>query len=178
MKKAEIRKIGLAKRTQLAEKEFLERSKRVIETLTPLLTFDKNIASFKAIPHRNEISLDSLEGTFAFPRIISAAEGSMEMVFSKTFANSAWGIPEPVGGRVVKPTDLDIILLPLVAFDLKGNRVGYGKGFYDRYLLNCRPDCLKIGISLFDPVELIVEAETHDIPLDIAICPAKMYDFR
>lgn len=178
MKKAEIRKIRLAQRTQLAKKEFLERSERVIETLTSLLSLNKTIASFKAIPHRNEISLDSLEGNFAFPRVLSAVEGSMEMVYSNTFANSAWGIPEPVGGTVLKPTDLDIILLPLVAFDLQGNRVGYGKGFYDRYLLNCRPDCLKVGISLFDPVELIEDAENHDIPLDIAICPAKMYDFR
>ena len=83
MKKAEIRKIVLAQRTQLAEKEFLERSQRVIETLTSLLTPGKTIASFKAIPHRNEISLDSLEGNFAFPRVISAATGTMEMVLVK-----------------------------------------------------------------------------------------------
>ncbi len=178
MKKAEIRKIVLAQRTQLAEKEFLERSQRVIETLAPLLTPGKTIASFKAIPHRNEISLDSLEGKFAFPRVISAAEGSMEMAVSTMFANSAWGIPEPLGGTVVKPTDFDIVLIPLLAFDKYGHRVGYGKGFYDRYLLHCRPDCLKIGISLFDPVDLIEEVESHDIPLDIAICPSKLYDFR
>lgn len=178
MKKAEIRKIVLAQRTELTEKEFRERSQRVIETLTPFLTPGKTIASFKAIPHRNEISLDSLEGDFAFPRVISDAEGSMEMVLAAEFANSDWGIPEPVGGTVVKPTDFDIVLLPLLTFDLNGNRVGYGKGFYDRYLVNCRPDCLKIGISLFEPVDLIEEVESHDIPLDIAICPAKLYDFR
>lgn len=178
MKKAEIRKIVLAQRTQLGEKEFLDRSQRVIETLTPLLTLGKTIASFKAIPHRNEISLDSLEGNVAFPRVISAAAGTMEMAFSRTFANSAWGIPEPVGGTVVKPTDFDIVLIPLLAFDKYGHRVGYGKGFYDRYLVNCRPDCLKIGISLFDPVDLIAEVESHDISLDIAICPSKLYDFR
>ena len=178
MKKAEIRKIGLAQRTQLAEKEFLERSQRVIETLASLLTPGKTIASFKAISHRNELSLDSLPGHFAFPRVISAADGTMEMAFSKTFANSVWGIPEPVGGTVLKATDFDIVLIPLLAFDKNGHRVGYGKGFYDRYLVKCRPDCLKIGISLFDQVDLIEEVESHDIPLDIAICPAKLYDFR
>ena len=178
MKKAEIRKIVLAQRTELTEKEFRERSQRVIETLTPFLTPGKTIASFKAIPHRNEISLDSLEGDFAFPRVISAAASTMEMAFSKTLAISEWGIPEPVGGSVVKPTDFDIILIPLLAFDKNGQRVGYGKGFYDRYLAECRPDCLKIGISLFDPVDFIEEVESHDIPLDIAICPAKLYDFR
>ena len=178
MKKVEIRKIVLVQRTQLAEKEFLGRSQHVIETLTPLLISGKTIASFKAIPHRNEISLDSLEGNFAYPRVISAAAGTMEMVQSTDFANSDWGIPEPVGGLVIEPVKFDIILLPLLAFDLKGNRVGYGKGFYDRYLALCRPDCLKIGISLFDPVDLIDEVESHDIPLYIAICPAKLYDFR
>ena len=178
MKKAEIRKIVLAQRTELTEKEFSERSQRVIEFLTPFLTPGKTIASFKAIPHRNEISLDSLNGNFAFPRVISSEADTMEMVLAAEFAISDWGIPEPVGGTVVKPTNLDIVLLPLLAFDLKGNRVGYGKGFYDRYLLNCRPDCLKIGISLFDPVDLIEDVESHDIPLDIAICPAKLYDFR
>jgi 5-formyltetrahydrofolate cyclo-ligase len=178
MKKAEIRKIVLAQRTQLAEKEFHERSQRVIEFLTPFLTPGKTIASFKAISHRNEISLDSLNGDFAFPRVISATDGTMEMAFSKIFANSDWGIPEPVGGSVVKPADFDIILIPLLAFDKKGQRVGYGKGFYDRYLALCRPGCLKIGISLFEPVDLIEEVESHDIPLDIAICPAKLYDFR
>ncbi|MFD3292137.1 5-formyltetrahydrofolate cyclo-ligase [Aquirufa sp. KTFRIE-69F] len=178
MKKAEIRKIVLAQRTELPEKEFRERSQRVIEFLTPFLTPGKTIASFKAIPHRNEISLDSLEGDFAFPRVISAAEGTMEMVLASEFTSSEWGIPEPVGGTVVKPTDFDIVLIPLLAFDKNGQRVGYGKGFYDRYLALCRPDCLKIGISLFDPVDLIEQVESHDIPLDIAICPTILYDFR
>lgn len=178
MKKAEIRKIVLAQRTQLAEKEFHERSQRVIETLTPLLNPGTTIASFKAIPHRNEISLDSIKGNFAFPRVLSTTEGSMEMVLAAEFANSDWGIPEPVGGVVLKPSDFDIVLIPLLAFDLAGNRVGYGKGFYDRYLLQCRPDCLKIGISIFDPVALIEDIESYDISLDIVICPAQLYDFR
>ena len=177
MKKAEIRKIVLAQRTQLGEKEFLERSQRVIEILAPFLKPDKTIASFKAISHRKEISLETLEGTFAYPRVVSE-KGTMEMAQSTEFANSEWGIPEPVGGSVLEPTDFDIVLIPLLAFDLAGNRVGYGKGFYDRYLVNCRPNCLKIGISLFDPVALIEDVESHDIRLDIAICPAQLYDFR
>ncbi len=177
MKKAEIRKICLEKRAQLSEADLLIRQDAVISLLKPLLRVSRTIASFKAIPHRNEISLDSLESDFAFPRVLYE-EGSMEMAFSNTFINSEWGIPEPVAGVVLNPTDLDIVLIPLLAFDLAGNRVGYGKGFYDRYLLQCRPDCLKIGISLFDPIALIEDVESYDIPLDIAICPAQLYDFR
>ncbi len=177
MKKAEIRKIVTAERSQLSEQACAEREAAILSILRPLLSEGSIIASFKAISHRNEISLDTLEGTFAYPRVISE-KGIMEMAQSTEFANSEWGIPEPVGGSILEPTELDIVLIPLLAFDVNGNRVGYGKGFYDRYLLNCRPDCLKIGISLFDPVERIEDVESHDIPLDMAICPAKLYDFR
>lgn len=177
MKKAEIRKIVFAQRAQLSAEDHSLRQTAILSLLKPQLFQSKTIASFKAISHRNEISLDTLEGTFAYPRVISE-KGIMEMAQSTEFANSEWGIPEPLDGSVLEPTELDIVLIPLLAFDLNGNRVGYGKGFYDRYLLNCRPDCLKIGISLFDPVERIEDIESHDIPLDMAICPAKLYDFR
>lgn len=177
MKKAEIRKICLEKRAQLSKADLLIHQDAVISILKPLLRASRTIASFKAIPHRTEISLDALEGDFAFPRVLSE-KGTMEMVLAAEFAITEWGIPEPVAGVVLNPTDLDIVLIPLLAFDLAGNRVGYGKGFYDRYLLQCRPDCLKIGISLFDPIALIEDVESYDIPLDIAICPAQLYDFR
>lgn len=178
MKKAEIRKIVAAQRAQLSEKERAVRSKTILYFLSPLLEGKKTIASFKAIPHLKEISLDPLSGTFAFPRVISASVGIMEMVQATEFAISEWGIPEPVEGMILEAASFDVILVPLVAFDKNGHRVGYGKGFYDRYLALCKPDCLKIGISLFEAVELIEDLENYDIPLDLAICPSKVYDFR
>jgi len=178
MKKAEIRNIVAAQRAQLCEDEIAVRSKTILSFLPPLLEDKKTIASFKAIPYRKELSLDQLEGLFAFPRVYSASDATMEMVIASEFTPSEWGIPEPMGGVAVEPTKFDIILIPLLAFDKKGHRVGYGKGFYDRYLALCRPDCLKIGISLFEPVELIEDIESHDIPLDLAVCPSQLYDFR
>ena len=178
MKKAEIRKIVTAERSQLSEQACAEREMAILSFLRPLLREGSVIASFKAIPHRKEIRLDSLEGSFAFPRVTSEIAGTMEMVYSYQFANSRWGIPEPIGGRVVEPTEFDVVLIPLLAFDVKGHRVGYGKGFYDRYLAACRADCLKIGISFFDSLAPIEDVEVHDIALDMAICPTQVYDFR
>jgi len=178
MKKAEIRKIVTAERSQLSEQACAEREAAIRSFLRPLLREGLIVASFKAIPHRNEINLDSLEGTFAFPRVTSEIKGTMEMVFSDQFANSLWGIPEPIEGRVVEPKEFDVVLIPLLAFDVNGHRVGYGKGFYDRYLAACRPDCLKIGISFFEVMAPIEDVEAHDIPLDMAICPTQVYDFR
>ena len=67
-----------------------------------------------------------------------------EMYFEK----NQYGIPEPIGGVTVDEKDIDIVFIPLLAFDELGNRVGYGKGYYDRFLSKCRKDVLKIGLSL------------------------------
>ncbi|HUH19853.1 5-formyltetrahydrofolate cyclo-ligase [Albibacterium sp.] len=89
-----------------------------------------------------------------------------------------WGIEEPRSGKVVLSEQLDIVLLPLLAFDRMGNRVGYGKGFYDRFLSTCRPDCLKVGLSLFEPVNSIEDTNALDVPLDYCITPNTIWEFK
>lgn len=93
------------------------------------------------------------------------------------FEENAYGIPEPTGGAVVDPHLLDAIFVPMLAFDKKGNRVGYGKGFYDRFLLQCRHDCLRIGLSYFDAVASIDDASNFDVPLNYCITPHTTYVF-
>ncbi|MCM4166713.1 5-formyltetrahydrofolate cyclo-ligase [Arenibacter antarcticus] len=88
-----------------------------------------------------------------------------------------WNIPEPVDGIEVPPKKLDVIFIPLLAFDLQGNRVGYGKGFYDTLLKTCRPDIIKIGLSLFLAEDLISDSEPHDVPLDYCVTPDRIYSF-
>lgn len=90
-----------------------------------------------------------------------------------------WGIDEPAIGRdAVMPSQLDAVIVPLLAFDEDGNRVGYGKGFYDRFLAACRPECLIIGLSFFEPVKKITDMEPTDIPLDFCITPDRIWDLR
>ncbi|MGK9126991.1 5-formyltetrahydrofolate cyclo-ligase [Olivibacter sp. SA151] len=89
-----------------------------------------------------------------------------------------WGIVEPGGStNQVAVGLIDAVLLPLLSFDMEGNRVGYGKGYYDRFLSECRPDIRKIGLSLFDPVDKIIDCEAHDIPLDSCVTPEKIWVF-
>lgn len=88
-----------------------------------------------------------------------------------------WNIPEPVDGIEVPPKKLDVIFIPLLAFDLLGNRVGYGKGYYDSLLLECRPDAIKVGLSLFLAEDLISDTETHDIAMDYCVTPERIYLF-
>ncbi|HEX8428132.1 5-formyltetrahydrofolate cyclo-ligase [Hymenobacter sp.] len=82
-----------------------------------------------------------------------------------------WGIPEPVEAPEVFPQQLDAVLIPLLAFDITGHRVGYGKGFYDRFLSECRPDALRIGMSWEQPVPAIEDASPHDVRLHACLTP-------
>ena len=88
-----------------------------------------------------------------------------------------FGIPEPEGGALVSPTDIDLVFVPLLAFDKTGHRVGYGKGMYDRFLSECRPDTISIGLSLFDPVDKITDTDIRDVQLDIVFSPERIYHF-
>jgi 5-formyltetrahydrofolate cyclo-ligase len=72
---------------------------------------------------------------------------------------------------------IDMVFVPLLVTDREGHRVGYGKGFYDKYLKQCRPDCLKVGFSYFDPLDAIEGKDEFDVPLDLCITPNKVYVF-
>jgi len=93
------------------------------------------------------------------------------------FMKNNYHIYEPQRGEVVSASSLDLIFVPLLAFDKKGYRVGYGKGYYDRYLAKCRTTCLKIGFSYFDPVDSINDTHEFDVPLDLCVTPTTVYAF-
>lgn len=91
--------------------------------------------------------------------------------------NNALGIPEPITGNPTIASVIDLVLIPLLCFDESGNRVGYGKGFYDKFLSECRPDCQKIGLSFFDPVKKIDDVNAFDIKLNFCFTPERIYSF-
>lgn len=89
-----------------------------------------------------------------------------------------WGIPEPEKGITVSAKEVDAVFVPLLAFDINGNRVGYGKGFYDRFLADCGTGTTKIGLSLFEAEPAIAGLDAFDIPLDYCVTPKRIWDFN
>ena len=88
-----------------------------------------------------------------------------------------YNIPEPISGLNV-PTDfIDVVFVPLLAYDKKGNRVGYGKGFYDKFLSDCKSDVIKIGLSFFEPEEEFEDIFENDVTLDLVITPSSTFTF-
>jgi 5-formyltetrahydrofolate cyclo-ligase len=93
------------------------------------------------------------------------------------FKVNKFGIEEPVDGIDMFPSEIDLVIVPLLGFDKKGNRVGYGMGYYDRFLKQCRKDCIKIGFSYFDPLEQVDDINKFDVKLDYGITPDAIYQF-
>jgi 5-formyltetrahydrofolate cyclo-ligase len=86
-------------------------------------------------------------------------------------ALNKFGVPEPVAAELVEENKLDLIFIPMLISDDKKFRVGYGKGFYDRFLSNCRKDAKFIGLNFFPPITAIEDKNEFDIPLHQVIYP-------
>ena len=93
------------------------------------------------------------------------------------FEKQNLNIHEPKGGVMVPASEIEMVFVPLLSFDRKGYRVGYGKGFYDKYLAECPEDCIKAGFCYFDPVDSIEDRDDFDVPLDLCITPQSIYVF-
>lgn len=187
MTKAEIRKEYLDKRKSLSDTAYIEKCQRVADYFFTYfdLSFVKTLHVFLPITANKEpdtwIIIDRIRREFPAIRLsvprINASTNSIESFYFEglhQLKKGQWGIQEPKQGVPTPSSDIDMILVPLLAFDLHGHRVGYGKGYYDRFLATCRPDCKKVGLSLFEPTASI-PAEQQDIPLTWCITPKKVY---
>jgi 5-formyltetrahydrofolate cyclo-ligase len=116
---------------------------------------------------------------FLYPRSRFADHGieAIEVDADTAFQKNPWNIHEPIDGVVIDAGVLDMVFVPLLIFDSRGYRVGYGKGFYDRYLQQCRPDCLKVGFCYFEPIDELEGTHEFDVPLSLCITPNSIYVF-
>ena len=90
---------------------------------------------------------------------------------------NSYNVPEPVDGLEVPDAKIDVVFVPLLAYDKQGNRVGYGKGFYDNFLSKCKPETIKIGLSFFPPEEKIEDVSENDVKLDFCVMPEGIFEF-
>ncbi|HNP22462.1 MAG TPA: 5-formyltetrahydrofolate cyclo-ligase [Panacibacter sp.] len=115
----------------------------------------------------------------AFPRANFDSRDMQAILIKEdsVYKTSDYGITEPSAGEVVDPAAIDLVFVPLLICDKEGNRVGYGKGFYDKFLMHCREDVIKIGFSYFEPVEKIDDSNAFDVPLNYCVTPQHLYEF-
>lgn len=190
MTKADLRREALARRHALSEAEVAQRSAALWQQLSAQFPVAEWLwlHVFLPIPRQHE------PDTWALIRQLWQERPALQLAVpvvqpdgqtlrhfhltpTTQLVENRWSIPEPVGAAEVLPQQLDAVMIPLLAFDEQGHRVGYGKGFYDRFLAVCRPDVLRIGVSLEPPVPRITDAWEGDVALHACITPTQMWQF-
>ncbi|MBX0333862.1 5-formyltetrahydrofolate cyclo-ligase [Pontibacter sp. HSC-14F20] len=184
MRKAELRKTMLQRRRTLSVDEVAVRSQRIADLFFQqfALKAGQTVHLFLPIIKNNEVNtwaiIERLRLEYPEVRVAVPVTDAIQNVLThhhlteeSVLVENAWGIPEPKDGQIIHANEVDLVLIPLLAFDKQGHRVGYGKGFYDRFLAECRPDVVKIGLSLEPPVEHIADPNVYDVLLDFAITP-------
>jgi 5-formyltetrahydrofolate cyclo-ligase len=187
--KTHIRKQFLERRLNLPEEEAEARNEALLDNCRELSFGNVHwVHVFLPIAEKKEVN------TWPIIEWLRAAYPALQWVLARAFlatgemqhflwdrhtilVKSKYGIPEPAGGTLIAPEALDLVFVPLLAFDMSGHRVGYGKGMYDRFLKQCRPGVRTIGLSLFEPVDQITDTDPRDVPLHTVVTPENIYHF-
>jgi 5-formyltetrahydrofolate cyclo-ligase len=187
MNKTELRVKYKALRQSLSEDEVEEMSVAIANKVLELTIWDKTYFHvFLPITEQKEVNTECIL------HLLSGKD--KEIVVSKSdFASrnmthflltdntkikkNKYNIPEPIDGIEVPVTKIDVVFVPLLAFDSRGNRVGYGKGFYDNFLSECKAETIKIGLSFFESETSIADVYENDVKLDYCVTPKKIYTF-
>tara|TARA_X000000950_G_scaffold173845_1_gene211358 strand:- start:1003 stop:1578 length:576 start_codon:yes stop_codon:yes gene_type:complete len=174
------------KRLSLTKQEVDHLSQRVCKQLDKLNIWKlKHYHIFISISKYNELDtsfiinkLKSEQKIIIVPKISNNELVHFAINDDTKFSLNDYGIKEPNNGNHFIIENLDIIFIPLLAFDIEGHRVGYGKGYYDRFLKLTNSSSLKIGLSLFDPINKIQDIDNNDIKLDFCITPTQVHKFN
>lgn len=184
MTKRELRKLYLRKRMELSDTEFHRLNERICENFFSSVKLNGISVVHTFLPIRKNREVDTwliirrLRRDFpdvqlSIPKINNQSSELEHYYYEgeEQLRTNTWEIPEPVKGVPTPIEKIDAVLVPLLAFDKQGHRLGYGRGFYDRFLAGCRRDCLKIGLSFFEAVATIEDVHDTDVPLNMVITP-------
>lgn len=190
MTKAELRKIFLANQKALSADEREVKSFSIAELFFQKFDLSKieflhlflPIEKFREIDTRpifEKVWRDFPAIQTLVPRVNFQTNEIENLKFSPETETekNIWEIFEPTHNETIETGKIDAVLVPLLCFDERGFRVGYGKGFYDKFLSGCRADCLKIGLNYFAPVEEISDINEFDVRLDFCVTPDKIWNF-
>ncbi len=185
--KNQLRKKYKTLRTQLTASEIEDYSLAIANQLLTLNIWNKSLYHiFLTIEAQQEVNTDYILNILSGKdKNISVSKSNFETYTMRHFLLSdnttlqlnSYNIPEPIDGLELQTSQIDIVFVPLLAFDINGHRVGYGKGFYDLFLNACKPNTLKIGLSFFEAEAEILNISETDVKLDYCVTPKTVYRF-
>lgn len=185
MLKTEVRKYYRNIRKQFSTKEVLDQSKKIFSQLQFLdFSSAQTFHIFLPIEKNNEINtypiidwLFTHQKDVVLPLVIGDDMINCKVNEGFDTKLNALQIPEPIHYTEINSSEIDVIFIPMFVADKKGNRVGYGGGYYDKFLSRCRPDAKKIGLSYFRPIDTIDDIYFGDFPIDLCVSPDGIESF-
>ena len=182
MDKAELRRLALGRRRAIdaeTRRRAGESLARLFPPSHPALAAARVVAGYLALP--DELPPEPLMTRLhKAGRIVAAPfwdADSQTYRFRRWRPDTALGegpmhVLEPLEGEIVEDRDIDTVLVPGLAFDRRGHRLGFGGGWYDRMLARCRPDALFCAVAFEEQIFEEVPAEPHDIQVHWIATPS------
>lgn len=187
MTRQELRKAALEARKMFTEEEVIHLSVDIANRLLTLPIWSHQVYHlFMSIAHQKEVQtepiltlLQAKEKTVVVPKMQPDGRLKHYILEDETqFEMHRFGVPEPINGKEINVAKIEVVFVPLLCFDRKGHRLGYGKGFYDRFLAETSANTVFIGLSLLDNIEETIEPEAHDVPLHYVVTPKAVHRFN
>ncbi len=170
--KERLRKEILRKRIEYSDR--FDANKKIVERIRELEEFKKAKTVLLYYPIKGEPDITPLfyeikerKGRVAFPKIKGDEIEAVEVNDLEDLRKGKFNIPEPAGGGKISPEELDIVFVPGIVFDMELYRIGFGKGFYDRFLKNVK--CPKVGVAYSFQIVNSFPHSPWDVPLDIIV---------
>lgn len=174
-KKETIRQRLLKQRKAISSSEFRQSSEEIIHKLRHQSEFKKaeTVHCYVSMNDSREVDTHGLikkmlaDNKKVVVPVTNLKEGTLSHILLSSYEDlqeNKWGVLEPNDGEYVSPEALDLVIVPMVGADEQCNRIGYGEGFYDRFLKDV--DCPKIGLLFERNILKKLPVEDFDIPLD------------
>ena len=185
MTKSELRTLYKSKRKALLPEEVIEISLQILDNLKILDIWKNSVFHvFVPIAKNHEINTFHLidyiftKGkTVVVPKVEGLEMLNCEISPDVNWTTGKFGVPEPLEYELIDSERIEVVFLPMLICDKKGNRVGYGGGYYDRFLEKLNPNVIKIGLNFFSPISEIEDVEIFDIPLDYCVTGEEIVSF-
>lgn len=182
--KNQLRELILAKRNMLPEAEITEKSKKIENNLFNLNEFKKSKTIMFFVSFKNEISTHQMiknslrKKNVVVPKVIGhEIEPSVIIDFDNLVPTGKFSIPEPIEIMKIAYKHIDLVLVPGIAFDKKGHRIGYGLGYYDKFLKKV-PKAVKIGLCFDFQIVDEIPREEHDVAVDFVITEERVIECK
>jgi len=186
MNKEEIRFEMIAKRNSFSKEEIFKKSKRAAENFLALLDVENSFTIGAYVDFKNEVStrkiIESLSasGKKVFLPVTDFEKAELnfaEFISFSDLIDDKHGVLEPNEKNFISPEGIDLFIVPCVAFDKKGYRIGWGKGYYDKFFDTNSISALKIGLAFDFQLVDSLPYDSQDVPLDIIVTESKVHYF-